>query len=156
MNEDNENFIRSLAPGARNAQEKYGVPASVTIAQAILESGWGKSGLTRTACNLFGIKADASWHGNKVNMPTLEYVHGNPVHVDAFFRKYGSLAESIEDHAKFLKENPRYSRCFQFKDGCVFSTVIAHCGYATDPHYVNLLISLIKQHSLADYDKISI
>lgn len=154
MNTANQSFINSLIRGAQEAMKTFGVPASVTIAQAILESAWGKSALTRTANNLFGIKADASWHGDKVNMPTTEYVHGNPVKVNAYFRKYNSLAESIQDHARFLKENHRYASAFECSSGIEFSSAIAKCGYATDTHYAKLLISLINQYDLDQYDHV--
>lgn len=152
MNAQNEAFITSLIPGAQSAHKSHGVPASVTIAQAILESSWGKSGLTAKARNLFGIKADPSWHGESVTMPTAEYHKSVRTVVDAPFRKYATLSDSINDHALFLRNNKRYAVAFECGTGCEFALKIALAGYATDPHYADLLIALIRQHSLDQYD----
>jgi flagellar rod assembly protein/muramidase FlgJ len=154
MNKQALDFIAQIAPGAQTAFKQYGVPASVSIAQAILESGWGKSGLSQKAFNLFGIKADSNWHGASVNMPTTEYLHGKKMTVNAPFRKYKSFSESIHDHAEFLKNNHRYEPAFQCTTGVSFASEIANCGYATDPAYAHLLIQLIRQYSLDKYDGI--
>ena len=77
MTPENTQFIHSLIPGAKATHKQYGIPASVTIAQAVLESGWGKSKLTKIANKLFGIKADRGWQGERCMMPTTEYVHGH-------------------------------------------------------------------------------
>jgi len=149
---ENEKFLKSLILGAEAAQALHKVKASVTLAQAILESGWGKSALTKKANNLFGIKADKAWKGPTILMPTTEYYRGHKQTVDAFFRRYLSLADSIKDHALFLKKNPRYKAAFDCPTGIEFAKTIAECGYATDPGYAQLLISLIKQHNLEQYD----
>jgi len=153
MTPQNQAFVNSLIPGAKAAHKAHGVPASVTIVQAILESGWGKSGLTVKACNLFGIKADSSWHGESVLMPTTEYHKGIKITVRAPFRKYTTLADSIDDHAVFLRGNKRYAGAFKCKDGLSFSDAIAKAGYATLPTYGQLLKNLIRQHELDRYDK---
>ncbi|MFZ2172342.1 MAG: glycoside hydrolase family 73 protein [Methylococcaceae bacterium] len=148
----NKSFIDSIVPGAQLAHEIHGVPASVTIAQAILESSWGNSGLTKDAFNLFGIKASKGWAGGVIMKNTAEYVGGKRIIVQAPFRRYDSLAESIEDHAVFLVKNKRYAEAFKCKDGCSFATEVAKAGYATDMKYAELLISLIKQHHLDHFD----
>jgi flagellar rod assembly protein/muramidase FlgJ len=148
----NAEFIKSLVPGAQAAHKKHSVPASVTLAQAILESAWGKSRLTKDAFNLFGVKADKSWHGNIIMKSTAEYVDGKKIMIQAPFRRYDSLAESIEDHALFLVKNKRYAKAFKCNDGCSFAKAIADAKYATDPRYSELLISIIKQHHLEKYD----
>ncbi len=148
----NKAFLDSIIPGAQLANELHGVPASVTIAQAILESAWGSSGLTRDAFNLFGIKADKSWHGNVIMKSTAEYVDGKKITVQAQFRRYDSLSESISDHALFLKQNKRYASAFICENGCDFANEMAKNGYATDPKYSELLISIITQHNLTKYD----
>lgn len=148
----NKAFIDSLVPGAQLANEIHNVPASVTIAQAILESNWGNSGLTKDAFNLFGIKADKSWHGATIMKTTAEYVDGKRITIQAPFRRYESLAESISDHALFLVKNKRYADAFQCKDCYGFADSIAAAGYASDPRYSELLISLIKQYNLNKYD----
>lgn len=148
----NKAFIESIVPGAQLAHELHGVPASVTIAQAILESAWGNSRLTKEGCNLFGIKSSKGWTGGTIMKNTAEYINGKRVIVKAPFRRYDSLADSIEDHAVFLVKNKRYAKAFLCKDGCSFADAIAKCGYATDPAYSALLISLIRQHHLDRYD----
>jgi flagellum-specific peptidoglycan hydrolase FlgJ len=145
-------FINSIAPGCQASHKKHGVPASVSIAQAILESAWGKSGLTVKANNLFGVKADNSWKGESVLMPTAEYHKGVRIIVKAPFRKYPTLSDSISDHALFLSNNKRYSLAFECKTGCDFAIAIAKAGYATDPKYSAKLISLINKYCLDEYD----
>lgn len=152
ISQKNKEFIESIAPGAQLAHELHGVPASVTIAQAILESAWGNSRLTKEGCNLFGIKASKGWTGGTIMKNTAEYINGKRVIVKAPFRRYDSLADSIEDHAMFLVKNKRYAAAFKCKDCYGFADEIARSGYATDPAYSDLLIGLIKQHKLERFD----
>ncbi|WP_231169107.1 glycoside hydrolase family 73 protein [Clostridium botulinum] len=105
-----KNFINSIKDGAISSMKKHGVLASITISQAILESAWGRSQLSSKYKNLFGIKADASWKGPRVNMRTGEYRNGSHVMENCGFKVYSSYAESIEDHALFLVNNPRYRK----------------------------------------------
>jgi flagellum-specific peptidoglycan hydrolase FlgJ len=93
-------FISEVAPGAVAAQRRYGVPAAVTIAQAIDESGWGQSELASQDHNLFGIKGTGP--AGSVPLPTQEYVNGQPVNTSASFRVYNNVAESIDDHGRLL------------------------------------------------------
>lgn len=144
-----EKFIDAIAPAAVRCMKHCGVPASVTIAQAILESAWGKS---VKGMNLFGIKADASWTGPIVTFPTHEVVNGKTVAIVAKFRAYSSWDGSIEDHAKFLTENPRYKPAFEFKDGPNFARAIAKAGYATDPTYADKLIAIMRGRDLTAFD----
>lgn len=154
MNKQNIHFINSIVPGAKEAQKKYGVLSSVTIAQAVLESSWGKSGLTLQANNLFGIKADKRWNGETITKSTVEYKGKKKISIDARFRKYKSFSESIDDHASFLKNNQRYKQCFEYSNGCEFALEVFKAGYATDPHYADLLISLIRKYDLMQYDSL--
>ena len=144
-----EKFIDAIAPAAVRCMKHSGVPASVTLAQAILESAWGKS---VKGMNLFGIKADASWTGPTVSFPTHEVVNGKPIQIEAKFRAYSSWDGSVEDHAKFLTENPRYKPAFEFKDGPNFARAIAKAGYATDPAYADKLISIMRGRDLTAFD----
>jgi flagellar protein FlgJ len=146
-------FIAAVAPCAQQCMAQSKVPASVTLAQAILESGWGSSGLAVNGMNLFGIKAIGGWTGPTVSMPTREVINGQSVMVQAAFRKYMSWLGSIEDHAAFLTGNPRYKAAFATTNGEDFAHAIAAAGYATDPNYANSLITLMRQHNLAQYDK---
>ena len=131
MNTQNTAFLNFLIPGAKAAHKLCGVPASVSIAQAILESGWGKKA---PGNNLFGIKADAGWKGKTVEFPTHEIIRGVRVYQTCRFRAYATLGDSIKDHASFLASNARYKTAFECGTGCEFAKAIAKDGYATDPY----------------------
>ncbi len=145
----NKKFLDSIIPGAQEGHKLYGVPASVSLAQAILESGWGKK---TPGNNLFGIKADSIWHGDKVLVDTHEIIHGRRIPVKAYFRAYSTLNESIKDHAEFLASNKRFHPAFECSTGCEFSKAIAKAGYATDPAYADLLVSIINSNDLEQFD----
>lgn len=143
-------FIAAVAPGAQAAMTKTRVPASVSIAQAALESGWG---VHAPGNNLFGIKADRAWKGPITTKKTSEVVNGETVVITARFRAYPDWAASIADHAAFLVANPRYKPAFQrAEDGDDFAWAIAQAGYATDPDYGRKLTSLINYHDLLAFD----
>jgi len=156
-NSSKQEFIKGLYPQASQIYDKYGILPSITISQAILESGWGKSELSTKANNLFGIKADTSWNGKKIKMNTSEYY--NKKIVDSF-RVYGSNEESIKDYGEFLKNNKRY------KDSGVFKTTqyieqskaIEKSGYSTvendkgEEIYANLLTEIIQEQNLQILD----
>ena len=145
-------FIMRLTPGAVASAKASGVLASITIAQAALESGWGESGLAKTGNNLFGIKADSRWRGQTLTMNTKEFIKGQWVVVPALWRKYPSWQASMEDHAAFLRRNPRYKACFLCTTAPAFAKVLADAGYATDPEYANKLIALMDKHQLQALD----
>lgn len=149
-------FIERVAPGSVEAQKKYGVFASISIAQAILESGWGSSGLTTKANNLFGVKADSSWSGAFVEMETREVYNGQETIIVARFRAYESWKHSLEDHGVFLVENSRYAQygLFRANDYIGQAYALKEAGYATDPNYPMLLISIIQEYGLYKYDKV--
>lgn len=142
-------FISAIAPAAQAAAKTTGIPASFTIAQAALESGWGAKA---PGHNLFGIKADAAWHGPVAVSATHEHVGGKDVPVRDVFRAYDDWLGSIEDHAKFLLSNPRYRPAFAFDDGVDFAHAIAAAHYATDPAYGSKLASIIYTHNLRTLD----
>lgn len=147
-------FIESLIPGARASYEKYKVFPSVVIAQAIDESGWGKSALAQKGNNLFGIKADSRWTGAKINMKTAEYKGNKKYYINADFRKYKSFSDSVEDHGKFLSENQRYTKhgVFTAANYAEQAKAIQRAGYATDPRYAEKVIATIKAYDLTRYD----
>jgi len=145
-------FVDELLPGALSSQRAVGIPASFTIAEAALESGWGTSLLAVQGKNLFGVKADLSWHGPTIDMRTREFEAGVWTIVIARWRSYASWADCISDHAAFLRSNPRYSSCFQTKSGAEFAARVAAAGYATDPTYADKLQDIIRYHSLDQYD----
>ena len=142
-------FISQVAPGAIAAQHRYGVPAAVTIAQAIDESGWGQSELAAQDHNLFGIKGTGP--AGSVPMPTQEYVNGQPVSTSASFRVYHDAAESIDDHGRLLARSGYYQQAMadhQHPDK--FAAALTGV-YATDPNYGANLISLMRRYDLYRY-----
>lgn len=145
-----DEFIKTLLQPARISAAKTNVPASFTLAEAALESGWGSHA---PGMNLFGVKADASWKGPVTIKRTREFINGLPVIVEAKFRAYKDWFGSIEDHAEFLLRNPRYKPAFQFRNGENFAKAIAKAGYATDPDYADKLIAVMDSHDLQQYDK---
>lgn len=125
-----------------------GVPAAFILAQGALESAWGESKLSVLGMNLFGVKADKSWNGEVLELPTREFLNGKWVTVNAKWRKYSTWAECLNDHAHFLKSNPRYSKAFATKTACAFAEAVANAGYATDPKYPEKICSIIKKYGL--------
>jgi hypothetical protein len=145
-----EDAFLALAVGpAQASQKKTGVPASVTLAQAILESGWGDQHMG-DACNYFGIKAQSG--EPSVTMRTREVEGGKSVFVDAAFRRFASVEECFAAHGHFLRDNSRYANAFQAADGESFARAIAAAGYATDPKYADLLVQIIRENNLTQYD----
>ena len=145
-----EAFIREIAPGARATQSRYGVPAAVTIAQAIDESGWGSSVLATQDHNLFGIKGDGP-AGSEL-LPTQEYQNGQLVTQMASFRVYRSIAESIDDHGKLLATSGYYRQSMADNhDPNAFAAALTGT-YATDPQYGAKLIGLMQRYDLYRYD----
>ena len=154
MNDQQNAFLRMAVPAAQAAWRKWDVPASVTIAQAILESGWGRSQLTRQANNFFGIKAAAGAAPESyVEFPTREFEDGEPVQVQARFAKYSSAAESFEAHAELLATARRYRNAMAVRyDPEHFAIELQQCGYSTNPGYGVLLWKLICDYDLTQYD----
>jgi flagellum-specific peptidoglycan hydrolase FlgJ len=143
-------FINAVAPGAIAAQRRYGVPASVTIAQAIDESGWGRSVLATQDNNLFGIKGTGP--AGSQQLATSEYQNGQLVPTTSPFRIYHSVAESINDHGKLLATSAYYRAAMASRtDPNAFAQALTGV-YATDPQYGTKLISLMQQYNLYRYD----
>lgn len=149
-------FISAIAPAAQASQEKWGVPASITIAQAILESEWGLSGLAKPPNNnLFGIKLShtLSAAGDPyVRFITTEY-DPSKKKIVASFRKFPDWKASVDAHDELLGSLPRYRPCMGVADDPLsFALQLHNCGYATDPNYPSELAGLIKQFNLTQYD----
>ncbi|MGH3068097.1 MAG: glucosaminidase domain-containing protein, partial [Streptosporangiaceae bacterium] len=142
-------FISEVAPGAIEAQQRYGVPAAVTIAQAIDESGWGLSQLAAQDHNLFGIKGTGP--AGSVPMPTQEYVNGQPVSTSASFRVYHDAAESIDDHGRLLARSGYYQQAMAERQHPDRFAAALTGVYATDPNYGANLISLMRRYDLYRY-----
>ena len=143
-------FIEKIWPLAEQAAKQLHVPAQAVLAQAALESGWGKhiseSSAGVSSHNLFNIKADASWKGPKVVVDTLEYDHGVAKRQKAAFRAYASYADSFRDYVNFLKSNPRYQDALNAsKSAEEFAHNLHLAGYATDPAYAHKLIDIMQR-----------
>lgn len=139
-----EAFLESILPAARKAAETLGVSPKAVLAQAALETGWGRS-VPRAADgssshNLFGIKANERWRGSRVEQLTTEFVDGLPQRQVESFRAYSSPADSIADHARLLANSPRYTAVRGTGDDiAAYGMALAQGGYATDPHYARKL-----------------
>jgi flagellum-specific peptidoglycan hydrolase FlgJ len=145
-----QEFIGQIAPGALAAQKQYGIPASVTIAQAIDESGWGQSLLATQDNNLFGIKGTGP--AGSVMRPTQEYENGQAVSVTAPFRVYSSVAQSINDHTLLLATGSSYKQAMaDRRSPDAFANDLTGV-YATDPTYGASLISIMRQYNLYRFD----
>jgi len=146
-------FINELSPKAIEVYNKFGILPSITISQAILESNWGKSELSVTANNLFGIKADSSWDGEIVKLTTSE--NYNDV-IKASFRSYEDKTDSLDDYGAFMLSNKRYKENGVFNATLYIAQAqaIENAGYSTKKDisgnkiYADLLINLIKENDL--------
>lgn len=153
-------FLSKTAKQAEKAAKKYGVYPSVMIAQAIIESGWGQSGLAVNSNNLFGMKADDSWPGESYLARTREEKDGKSYYINARFRKYNSLKESFEDNGKKLREGVswqplRYQGAWLENANTYAEATKALTGtYATDSKYDVALNSRITSHNLNQYDPV--
>lgn len=148
-------WLNTAVADAKAATAGTGVLASVTVAQAILESGWGQSTLASAPYyNLFGIKQGTGWQGSIVNMNTSEYVNGKWVTVLAPFRSYSSQMASFQDHTNFLLTNSRYAAngVINAKNYVAMASGLQAAGYATAPTYASTLISLVERYNLQSLD----
>ncbi len=153
-----QDFVHSLYPIAQEVAQELGVDPRVLLAQSALETGWGRQLANRpdgrSTHNLFGIKADARWDGERATVSTVEYRDGVARLEKASFRAYGSYEESFRDYVKFLQENPRYSEALDVAHSPeAFARRLQEAGYATDPVYASkitgVMNSPIMQSSLA-------
>jgi peptidoglycan hydrolase FlgJ len=137
-------FLSSLLPHAERAARELGVDPHALLAQAALETGWGKSMPAKSdgspSFNLFGIKAGSSWNGESVGVRTLEFESGVAVAKQERFRSYGSAAESFSDYAALIGRSPRYTGARNTgSDVQAFAQALQSGGYATDPNYARKL-----------------
>lgn len=153
ITQEQKTFIERVGKLAAADMKQSGVLASLTIAQAILESGWGKSGLTVKANALFGIKAGSSWKGKVYSAKTQECYDGATyTTITALFRAYGSWAESVADHSALLTGLARYKAVVGERDYKTACRAVKAAGYATDPNYAEKLIQIIDAYGLTAYD----
>ena len=152
-NKEKDKFIESMRKISIDNYKKNGILPSVAISQAILESNWGKSELSAKYNNYFGIKADAGWKGRVVNYSTKENYDDV---IDADFRAYDSMGDSVDDFGKFLNENRRYKEngLFDGKNYIEQAQALENAGYSTKKNdkgeaiYADLLIKLIRDNNL--------
>lgn len=157
LDKEKIHFIEKISDGAYENYKNYGILPSITIGQAILESGWGESELSSKHNNIFGIKADASWSEERVNMKTKENYND---FITGDFRAYNNVNSSINDHGKFLWENERYSQngLFETKNYREQAQVLEDAGYSTAKDengnliYGDKLIRVIQENNLMIYD----
>jgi len=142
-----EDFVRMMMPHAQRASNALGVDPSALIAQAALETGWGRAVPSQasgsSSFNLFGIKAGSSWNGATAHVPTLEFEDGVPVRKVERFRAYSSPADSFNDYARLIGGNPRYENARGAGgDVTTFASALQDGGYATDPNYAQKIVAV--------------
>jgi peptidoglycan hydrolase FlgJ len=144
---DAETFVRELAPQASIVAHELGLSLRTVLAQAALETQWGKHMPTHTdgssSFNLFGIKAGGGWGGPRVNVPTVEYEDGIAVRRQAQFRSYKSTADSLADYADLISKDPRYAQARGRGDDVLgYAKALVEGGYATDPSYAEKVAAI--------------
>jgi flagellar protein FlgJ len=152
-----EDFVRRLHPYAERAAKELGVEPKVILAQAALESGWGRSvikhGNGSNSFNLFNIKADKAWQGKQAQVATLEFDRGIPKKVNAGFRSYDSFEESFRDYVDFIKSNPRYGDALKKAGNAEqYMHELQQAGYATDPKYADKVMSIYQGNTMAEFE----
>jgi len=145
-----EQYIETYKKIAMKKMQEYKIPASITLAQGILESGSGNSELARKANNHFGIKCHSDWTGKK-------FLHTDD-EPNECFRSYKTVEESFRDHSLFLTQRDRYADLFKLKltDYKAWATGLKNAGYATNPRYPELLITIIEKYNLFEFDRLAI
>ena len=146
-------FVTELWPHAERTARKLRLAPEALIAQAALETGWGKHVMSRpdghSSFNFFGIKADARWRGERVTSETIEFRDGLMRKERASFRAYSSLAEGFADYADFLQSNPRYREALNNAGNAAgFAQALVEAGYATDPEYANKIKEIMNSKQL--------
>ena len=139
-------FLSRIIPLAKADMKKTKILASLTIAQAILESGWGTSALARKSNNLFGIK------GNGKNYKTFEYINGKRVDIVDSFKVYPDWETSVTDHSGLFLRLSRYQNLIGERDYKKACRKVYEDGYATSPNYTEALIKIIEQYKLYEHD----
>ena len=145
-----EDFVRKMLPHAEQAARELGVDPHALLAQAALETGWGKSvpsgAAGASSFNLFGIKAGSQWSGATVNVPTLEFEEGVAVRKVERFRAYESPADSFRDYARLIRSNPRYGDVLDTGTNVAgFASALQQGGYATDPQYASKIVAVANE-----------
>ena len=142
-------FISRMMAPAMAVARLSGIPHQLIIAQAALESGWGKREILteegKPSHNLFGVKATAEWHGETTEITTTEYENGVAQKIKDKFKVYSSYAEALEDYMSLISRNPRYKNVVKSETPEIAAKALQTAGYATDPAYAKKLINIIQQ-----------
>ncbi|MBA2779515.1 flagellar assembly peptidoglycan hydrolase FlgJ [Billgrantia kenyensis] len=142
-----QRFMQRLSAPAQAASRQTGVPAELILAQAALETGWGRHEIATAdggnSYNLFGIKAGSSWQGRTTDITTHEYINGKRTRVVDTFRVYGSFEEAFTDYARLIGNNPRYAAVTTAGSAEQAARALQEGGYATDPAYADKLIAVM-------------
>jgi flagellar protein FlgJ len=150
-------FVQKLYPCAVQAAKELGVEPKVLLAQAALETGWGRSVIKNSdgssSFNLFNIKASKAWHGGQAQVSTLEFEQGIAKKVNAGFRSYASFQESFQDYVDFIKSNPRYGNALQqVGNGERYLQALQQAGYATDPNYADKVMGIYHSSAMSEFE----
>ncbi len=146
--ESPEAFMAALKPYAERAAAELNIKPDVLLAQVALETGWGKHVIHAedgsNSHNLFNIKADQRWQGERIQVSTLEYRQGVAQQERADFRRYDNYAQSFSDYVEFVKTSPRYQQALEAgTDSAAYAQELQNAGYATDPDYANKIKQLL-------------
>ena len=144
-------FVKSVFEMAKSAAEKLNVDVKTLLAQAGLETGWGKKIIKNTegsSFNLFNIKAGKDWQGESVSISTLEFKNDIPVKEKAEFRSYDSIQQSFDDYVDFVVGRGRYDKALKTDNGDDYIKELASAGYATDPAYADKIINIANSDSM--------
>lgn len=154
--ESPEQFVRSIWSAAERTAKRLGVATKALVAQAALETGWGRHVIRRgdgaSSNNLFNIKAHG-WQGPEVKVSTVEYRDGMAAKEMASFRAYGTLQDSFEDYARFLESNPRYRKALEAAaDAEAYVQELQKAGYATDPKYAEKISRIMQNPAISQLE----
>lgn len=154
--DDAQAFIEQLYPAALSAAEKLGIDPKALLAQAAIETGWGQHMIHNTSGqnthNLFGIKADRRWQGDRAMVDTIEFDQGVAATKKAPFRVYNSFADSMQDYVSFVQQNSRYEDAVkQSQSPQNYFSELQKAGYATDPNYADKVISVFEGEQFKRY-----
>ncbi len=151
-------FIQKMQPYATAAAKTLGVPTETLLAQAAVESGWGKKELKTAdgsnSYNVFNVKAGTQWTGSTTVKDVTEYMHGNMVKSSEKFRVYGSYDEAFADYAKLISGNSRYAKALN-QDATGFVNGLQQGGFATDPNYASKIMGVVNSNSFRDLFKLN-
>jgi flagellar protein FlgJ len=143
-----QDFLETLYPQAKQAAEQLGLDPLALLAQAAVETGWGKhlihNAQGQSSHNLFGVKADRNWTGDKTLIDSIEFEQGIAKSKKSPFRAYGSFGEALQDYVDFVKQNPRYEAAVNnSQEAPRYFAELQQAGYATDPEYANKVVSVL-------------